>query len=57
MLENQDDDIHWYLLLRAADTFKMQHCYYPGHFDEQVEEDMPRLKESVATLLEVLKIG
>jgi amyloid beta precursor protein binding protein 1 len=57
MLENQDDDIHWYLLLRAADKFKTQHGHYPGHFDEQVEEDMPRLKESVATLLEELKIG
>lgn len=56
-LAESNSEISWYLLLRAADRFCEAHGHFPGHFDEQVGEDIPKLKEIALTMLEDFKIG
>eukprot|EP00035_Acanthoeca_spectabilis_P023069 m.447491 g.447491 ORF g.447491 m.447491 type:complete len:537 (-) comp19522_c0_seq1:49-1659(-) len=56
-LSQPNSEAAWMLLLWAADKFHAAHGHYPGHFDEQVEEDIPKLKECVQSILEESKIG
>ena len=49
VLECEEDHL-WYVLLRAVDVFKGQHGHYPG--EHTIEEDVPKLKECVSTVLE-----
>lgn len=39
-------------MLRAAGLFKSTHGHYPGAFDEQLDEDIPKLKSCATGLLE-----
>eukprot|EP00039_Didymoeca_costata_P019594 m.338180 g.338180 ORF g.338180 m.338180 type:complete len:531 (+) comp18331_c0_seq1:109-1701(+) len=52
MLEDPDSDIHWYVLLRAADKFKIAHGHFPGIYDDNIDADIPRLKDCVSSLFE-----
>jgi amyloid beta precursor protein binding protein 1 len=44
-----------YLLLRAADAFHAQYNRFPGTMDDDVESDVPLLKQCVTALLSELK--
>ncbi|XP_069112998.1 NEDD8-activating enzyme E1 regulatory subunit-like isoform X3 [Argopecten irradians] len=50
--EDSDDEVVFYVLLRAVDKFYEEFNRYPGWYNDQVEPDIPRLK---ASLLKVLQ--
>eukprot|EP00051_Salpingoeca_urceolata_P004905 m.68758 g.68758 ORF g.68758 m.68758 type:complete len:557 (-) comp13926_c0_seq2:267-1937(-) len=50
-LEDPDNKVKLFLLLRATERFRSCHGHYPGEFDEQFEEDVSLLKTTVASLL------
>ncbi|KAK3737522.1 hypothetical protein QZH41_010636, partial [Actinostola sp. cb2023] len=51
-LDDPDSDIVFYVLLRAADRFYSQYHRYPGHFDDQVEADVVKLRSCVSAILQ-----
>ncbi|XP_077982561.1 NEDD8-activating enzyme E1 regulatory subunit-like [Glandiceps talaboti] len=51
-LENPDSEIVFYILLRAVDRFYSQYSRYPGFYDDQVEVDIPKLKNCMNTILQ-----
>eukprot|EP00038_Savillea_parva_P012402 m.204436 g.204436 ORF g.204436 m.204436 type:complete len:537 (-) comp22514_c0_seq1:44-1654(-) len=57
MMQTSNSEAGWWVLLKAADRFHAAHGHHPGHFDEQVEEDIPKLKDCVTTVLEEWKIS
>ncbi|XP_070575190.1 NEDD8-activating enzyme E1 regulatory subunit-like [Ptychodera flava] len=51
-LENPDNEIVFYILLRAVDRFYSQYSRYPGFYDDQVEADIPKLKNCLNNILQ-----
>ncbi|XP_072136080.1 NEDD8-activating enzyme E1 regulatory subunit isoform X2 [Mobula birostris] len=51
-MENLDSEMVLYILLRAVDCFHKQHGRYPGVYNNQVEEDIGKLKSCVISLLQ-----
>jgi len=57
LLEEPNNNAVFYLLLRSVDRFYAQYGRYPGWTDEQVQTDIPLLKQHVASLLSDLSIN
>jgi len=57
LLEEPNNNAVYYLLLRSVDRFYAQHGRYPGWTDEQVQADIPLLKEHVTNLLSDLSLN
>ncbi|XP_068117926.1 NEDD8-activating enzyme E1 regulatory subunit [Hyperolius riggenbachi] len=51
-MENPDNEIVFYLMLRAVDRFHKQHGRYPGVYNYQVEGDYGKLKTCLNGLLQ-----
>ncbi|XP_031558271.1 NEDD8-activating enzyme E1 regulatory subunit-like [Actinia tenebrosa] len=51
-LEDPDSDVVFYVLMRAVDQFYSQYHRFPGHFDDQVEADVVKLRSCVSALLQ-----
>ncbi|XP_072373903.1 NEDD8-activating enzyme E1 regulatory subunit isoform X2 [Scyliorhinus torazame] len=51
-MENLDSEMVLYIMLRAVDCFHRQHGRYPGVYNNQVEEDIGKLKSCVVSLLQ-----
>ncbi|XP_029636762.1 NEDD8-activating enzyme E1 regulatory subunit [Octopus sinensis] len=49
--DEEDSDIVFYLMLRAAERFFEEYSRYPGWYDDQVEGDVFKLKTHVSKLL------
>ncbi|GAB6020415.1 NEDD8-activating enzyme E1 regulatory subunit [Chamberlinius hualienensis] len=47
-LDNPDSEIVFYVLLRAVERFFIQYGRYPGHYNDQVETDIVKLKVKLA---------
>jgi len=56
-LEDQEDNLKIYVLLRAVCHFEEQHKRLPGIHDEDVEGDIPLLKKSVLAVISALGIN
>jgi len=42
--DTDDDDLVFYILLRAVDRFYSQYSKYPGCYGDSMEADIPKLK-------------
>lgn len=51
-MDNPDNEIVLYLMLRAVDRFHKQHGRYPGVSNYQVEEDIGKLKSCLTGFLQ-----
>lgn len=51
-LENQDSELVYYVLLRAADQFYSLFKFYPGEKDGAFEADVAQMKSMVSSLLQ-----
>ncbi|KAG5200515.1 hypothetical protein JEQ12_005049 [Ovis aries] len=51
-MDNPDNEIVLYLMLRAVDRFHKQHGRYPGVSNYQVEEDIGKLKSCLTSFLQ-----
>uniref|UniRef100_A0A2K5ZCV5 NEDD8-activating enzyme E1 regulatory subunit n=1 Tax=Mandrillus leucophaeus TaxID=9568 RepID=A0A2K5ZCV5_MANLE len=51
-MDNPDNEIVLYLMLRAVDRFNKQHGRYPGVSNYQVEEDIGKLKSCLTGFLQ-----
>ncbi|XP_067905163.1 NEDD8-activating enzyme E1 regulatory subunit [Heterodontus francisci] len=51
-MENLDSEMVLYIMLRAVNCFHRQHGRYPGVYNNQVEEDIGKLKSCVVSLLQ-----
>ncbi|XP_053305125.1 NEDD8-activating enzyme E1 regulatory subunit [Spea bombifrons] len=51
-MENADNEIVLYLMLRAVDRFQKQHGRYPGIYNYQIEGDFGKLKSCLNGLLQ-----
>ncbi|XP_069758129.1 NEDD8-activating enzyme E1 regulatory subunit isoform X3 [Narcine bancroftii] len=51
-MENLDSEMVLYIMLRAVDCFHRQHGRYPGVHNNQVEDDIGKLKSCVISLLQ-----
>ncbi|KAB1273089.1 NEDD8-activating enzyme E1 regulatory subunit [Camelus dromedarius] len=51
-MDNPDNEIVLYLMLRAVDRFHKQHGRYPGMSNYQVEEDIGKLKSCLTGFLQ-----
>ncbi|KAM8947650.1 NEDD8-activating enzyme E1 regulatory subunit [Pelodytes ibericus] len=51
-MENPDNEIVLYLMLRAVDRFQKQHGRYPGVYNYQIEGDFGKLKSCLNGLLQ-----
>ncbi|KAG2469974.1 E2F4 factor, partial [Polypterus senegalus] len=51
-MDNPDNEMVLYLMLRAVDRFYQQHGRYPGVYNCQVEDDIGKLKSCVNSLLQ-----
>ena len=51
-LENQDSDLVYYILLRAAEQFYSMYKSYPGEKGNAFESDVAQMKSTVASLLQ-----
>lgn len=51
-MENLDSEMVLYIMLRAVEYFHRQHGRYPGVYNNQVEEDIGKLKSCVISLLQ-----
>jgi len=56
-LEDQENNLKIYVLLRAVWHFEEQHKRLPGIHDEEVESDIPLLKKSVLAVINALGIS
>jgi NEDD8-activating enzyme E1 regulatory subunit len=45
LLQEPQPNISWYLLLRAVERFRSAYNRYPGEHDDEVEPDIPLLKD------------
>ncbi|XP_018421951.1 PREDICTED: NEDD8-activating enzyme E1 regulatory subunit isoform X2 [Nanorana parkeri] len=52
LMENPDNEIVFYLMLRAVDRFHKQHGRYPGVYNYQVEGDFGKLKTCLNSFLQ-----
>uniref|UniRef100_A0A6I8SWD6 NEDD8-activating enzyme E1 regulatory subunit n=1 Tax=Xenopus tropicalis TaxID=8364 RepID=A0A6I8SWD6_XENTR len=52
LMENQDNEIVLYLMLRAVDRFQKQLGRYPGIYNYQIEGDIGKLKSCLNGLLQ-----
>lgn len=43
-LENPENNLVYYVMLRGIDRFYSEYNTYPGEFDDQVEPDIVKLK-------------
>ncbi|XP_021352742.1 NEDD8-activating enzyme E1 regulatory subunit-like isoform X1 [Mizuhopecten yessoensis] len=50
--EDSDDEVVFYVLLRAVDKFYEEFNRFPGWYNDQVEPDIPRLKVSLTKVLQ-----
>ncbi|KAK2186473.1 hypothetical protein NP493_199g06076 [Ridgeia piscesae] len=50
--DTDDDDLVFYILLRAVDRFYSQYSKYPGCYGDSMEADIPKLKACVSKLLQ-----
>ncbi|XP_060084500.1 NEDD8-activating enzyme E1 regulatory subunit-like isoform X2 [Ylistrum balloti] len=50
--EDSDDEVVFYVLLRAVDRFYEEFNRFPGCYNDQVEPDIPRLKVSLVKVLQ-----
>lgn len=53
-LQDPDDNAVFYLALRAVDRFYVKHGRYPGWLNEQVQSDIPLLRQQADQLLSEL---
>ncbi|NXD08247.1 ULA1 enzyme, partial [Nothocercus nigrocapillus] len=51
-MDNPDNEIVLYLMLRAVDRFYKQHGRYPGVYNYQVEDDIGKLKSCLTCFLQ-----
>ncbi|KAM9301535.1 NEDD8-activating enzyme E1 regulatory subunit [Gastrophryne carolinensis] len=51
-MENPDNEIVFYLMLRAVDRFHKQHGRYPGIYNYQIEGDFGKLKTCINGFLQ-----
>ncbi|XP_062442884.1 NEDD8-activating enzyme E1 regulatory subunit isoform X3 [Rhea pennata] len=51
-MDNPDNEIVLYLMLRAVDRFYKQHGRYPGVYNYQVEDDIGKLKSCLTGFLQ-----
>lgn len=51
-LEHEDNDILFYILLRAIDRFHSEYGRYPGRINDNVESDVQKLKGCVSALMQ-----
>ncbi|KAM8799502.1 NEDD8-activating enzyme E1 regulatory subunit [Eudromia elegans] len=51
-MDNPDNEIVLYLMLRAVDRFYKQHGRYPGVYNYQVEDDIGKLKSCLTSFLQ-----
>jgi amyloid beta precursor protein binding protein 1 len=51
LLEDMDNNIVYYVLLRALDQFHETHKRFPGVFVEDVDSDVGHVRKSVNTVL------
>ncbi|XP_048211373.1 NEDD8-activating enzyme E1 regulatory subunit [Perognathus longimembris pacificus] len=51
-MDNPDNEIVLYLMLRAVDRFHKQHGRYPGIYSYQIEEDVGKLKSCLTSFLQ-----
>lgn len=56
-LEDEDDDVVHYLMLRAVQKFYAEYNRYPGSDTDSVETDIPKLKVSLNKLLSEMGIS
>ncbi|KAK3085260.1 hypothetical protein FSP39_000802 [Pinctada imbricata] len=51
-VEDEENDLVFYILLRAVDRFYEEYSRYPGWYDDQVEPDVHKLKSILMKLLQ-----
>jgi hypothetical protein len=56
-LEDQENNLKIYVLLRAVSHFEEQHKRMPGIHDGEVESDIPLLKKSVLAVINALGLN
>ena len=56
-MEDQENNLKIYVLLRAVWHFEELHKRLPGIHDEEVEADIPLLKKSVLAVINALGIS
>lgn len=44
---DEDEDVLYYVLLRAADRFYAEWNRYPGYYEDTIETDIPQMKVSL----------
>lgn len=49
---DEDEDVLYYVLLRAADRFYAEWNRYPGYYEDTIETDIPQMKSCVNKLLQ-----
>lgn len=54
--DEEDSDIVFYIMLRAADRFFEEYSRFPGWYNDQVEGDVYKLKTHVGKLLQELSL-
>ncbi|XP_063801615.1 NEDD8-activating enzyme E1 regulatory subunit isoform X2 [Pseudophryne corroboree] len=52
LMENPDNEIVFYLMLRAVDRFHKKHGRYPGVYDNQIEGDLEKLETCLNDFLQ-----